>query len=87
MELAWLMIMVDRCDENSAALMGTIAWRLWGNRNEMRNSGKRLSEMELCRDASMWLLEYQEATVFALPWMTELPFEKTTCIIFNLLEN
>ena len=24
--------MVDRCDENAAALMGTIAWRLWGNR-------------------------------------------------------
>nr|POE70841.1 60s ribosomal protein l12-3 [Quercus suber] len=26
MELAWRMIMVDRCDENAPALMGTIAW-------------------------------------------------------------
>ena len=63
--------MVDRCDENAAALMGTIAWRLWGNRNEVRHGGKRLSEMELCCDATMWLLEFQEATVSALPWMSD----------------
>ena len=55
-----------------AALMGTIAWRLWGNRNEVRNSGKWLSEMELCHDASMWLLEFQEATISASPWMSNL---------------
>ena len=62
--------MVDRCDEIAVALMGTIAWRLWGNRNEVRNGGKQLSEMELCYDATMWLLEFQEATVSASPWMS-----------------
>ena len=71
MELAWKLLMVERCNENVAALMGTIAWRLWGNWNEIRNGGKRLGEMELCCDASMWLLEYQEATDAALPWLSE----------------
>ena len=71
MDLAWRLIMVDRCDDTIAALMGTIAWRLWGNRNEVRNGGKRLSEMELCRDASMWLLEFQDATVSASPWLSD----------------
>ncbi|XP_023929643.1 uncharacterized protein LOC112040955 [Quercus suber] len=27
--------------------------------------------MELCRDASMWLLEFQEANVVTLPWLSE----------------
>ena len=77
MKLAWRMIMVDRCDENATALMGTIAWRLWGNRNEVRNGGKRLSEMELCCDATMWLLEFQEVTVSALPWMSGLILQQS----------
>ena len=51
MELAWKLLMVERCNENVAALMGTIAWRMWGNWNEIRNGGKRLGEMELCCDA------------------------------------
>ena len=42
-------------------LMGTIAWRLWGNRNEIRNGGKRLGELELCHDASLWPLQFKEA--------------------------
>ena len=71
MELAWRMIMVDRCDENATALMVTIAWRLWRNRNEICNGGKWLTEMELCRDASMWPLEFQEATISALLWMSD----------------
>ena len=61
MELAWKMIMVDQCHDSMVALMGMIAWRLWGNKNEIRNGGKRLGEMELCHDASLWLLQFQEA--------------------------
>ena len=57
-ELAWKMIMVDQCHVSMVALMGTIAWRLWGNRNEIRNGGKRLGELELCHDASLWLLQF-----------------------------
>ena len=58
MELAWKMLTVDRCHESMVALMGTIAWRLWGNRNEVRHGGKRLGELELCHDASIWLLQF-----------------------------
>nr|POF01919.1 hypothetical protein CFP56_59590 [Quercus suber] len=62
MELAWKMLMVDHCHDSLVALMGTIAWRLWGNRNEVRHEGKRLGELELCHDALIWLLQFQEAT-------------------------
>ena len=58
MEFAWKMIKLDRCDESAIALMGTIAWRMWGNRNEIHNGGKRLGELVLCCDASLWLLEF-----------------------------
>ena len=53
--------MVDQCHDSMVALMGTIAWRLWGNINEIRNGGKRLGELELCHDASLWLLQFKEA--------------------------
>nr|POF11009.1 hypothetical protein CFP56_13528 [Quercus suber] len=61
MELAWKMMMVDQCHDSMVALIGTIAWRLWGNRNEIHNGGKRLGELELCHDASLWLLQFQDA--------------------------
>ena len=38
MELAWKLLMVERCNENVAALMGTIAWRMWGNWNVLVQS-------------------------------------------------
>ncbi|XP_075640370.1 uncharacterized protein LOC142612137 [Castanea sativa] len=63
--------MVDHSDDNAVALMGTIAWRLWGNRNETHNGGRRLGEAELCRDAYLWLLEFQEATAATVPLLTE----------------
>ena len=74
MELAWKMIMVDHCDDSMVALMETIAWRLWGNRNETRNGGKRPSELDLCQHASLWLLQYQEAnnaTATTIPMQSE----------------
>ena len=58
MELAWKMIMIDHCDDSVITLVGTIAWRMWGNRNEIHNGGKRLGESELFCDASFWLLQY-----------------------------
>ena len=54
--------MNDHCDEGVIALVGTIAWRLWGNRNEIRKGGKGIGELELLCGASSLLLEYQEAT-------------------------
>ena len=66
--------MVDHCDDSMVALMGAIAWRLWGNRNEIHNGGKRLGELDLCQHASLWLLQYQEAnnaTVATVPMQYE----------------
>ena len=74
MELAWKMIMVDHCDHSVVALMGTIAWRMWGDINEIRNGDKRLGELELCHDASLWLLQFQEAneaTAATIPVQSE----------------
>ena len=42
LELFWKMTMNDHCDEGVIALVGRIAWRLWGNRNEIRKGGKGL---------------------------------------------
>ena len=61
MELVWKMLMVDRYYDSMVAMMGMIAWRLWGNRNKVHHGGKRLGELELCHDASIWLLQFQEA--------------------------
>ena len=60
-------MMIDHFDDSVVALVGTIAWRLWGNQNEVHNGGKRLGELELCHDASFWLLEYQEAITAVVP--------------------
>ena len=68
------MIMVDQCHDSMVALIGTIAWRLWGNKNEICNGGKRLSELELCHDASLWLLQFKEANE-ATTAMTPVQFE------------
>ena len=72
--------MVDQCHDSMVALMGTIAWRLWGNRNEIRNGGKRLGELELCHDASLWPLQFKEAneaTTATAPVQSESGLQQT----------
>ena len=72
--------MVDQCHDSMVALMGTIAWRLWGNRNEIRNGGKRLGELELCHDASLWPLQFKEAneaTIATTPVQFEFGLQHT----------
>ena len=54
--------MNNHCNEGVIALVGMIAWRLWGNPNEIRKGGKRIGELELLCGASSLLLEYQETT-------------------------
>ena len=46
-DLMWHMIMEGNYDESKVALVATIAWAIWGNRNEVRNGGKRKSGCEL----------------------------------------
>ena len=75
--------MVDHCDDSMVALMGTIAWRLWGNRNEIRNGGKGLGELDLCQHASLWLLQYQEAnsaTTATVPVQYEPVIQYSYCL-------
>lgn len=57
-ELLWKMTTNDHCDEGVIALVGTIAWRLLGNPNEIQKGGKRIGELELLGGASSLLLEY-----------------------------
>ena len=33
--------MIDDCEQDSIAFMVTITWSILGNRNEVRNAGKR----------------------------------------------
>lgn len=59
------MMINDHCDEGVITLVGTIARRLLGNRNELQNGGKWIGELELLRGASLLLLEYREASADA----------------------
>ncbi|XP_075645445.1 uncharacterized protein LOC142616482 [Castanea sativa] len=45
-------------DESEVALIATIAWAIWGNRNEVRNGGKKKSGCELVQWTSRYLKEY-----------------------------
>ena len=41
------MIMGGTYDESKVALVATIAWEIWGNRNEVRNVSKKKLGSEL----------------------------------------
>ena len=46
-------------------LVATIAWAMWGNRNEVQNGGKKKSGCELVQWTSRYLKEYYIALVRA----------------------
>uniref|UniRef100_A0A7N2KNN9 Uncharacterized protein n=1 Tax=Quercus lobata TaxID=97700 RepID=A0A7N2KNN9_QUELO len=48
-------------DESKVALVATIAWAIWGNRNEVRNGSKKKSGNELVQWTSHYLKEYYAA--------------------------
>ena len=60
-DLMWHMIMEGKYDESKVALVATIAWAIWGNRNEVRNGGKRKTGCELVQWTSQYLREYYAA--------------------------
>ena len=47
LDLLWKMMMVDDCEGNIIALVVTIAWSIWTNRNEVHNGGTKKGELEL----------------------------------------
>ena len=58
LNLLWKMMMLDDCEENILALVVTIAWSIWTNRNEVRNGGKKKGELELLQWPCQYLQEY-----------------------------
>nr|POF25455.1 hypothetical protein CFP56_15447 [Quercus suber] len=53
----WHLVMTDRVEETKIALIVTIAWALWCNRNEVRTGGKRKSGREITTWAATYLAE------------------------------
>ena len=61
-DLLWYMLSVEHCDADVVATVVCIAWAMWQNRNVIRHGGKRRSEAEVVRWASMYMEEYKAAT-------------------------
>ena len=57
----WHMIMGGTYDKSKVALVATIAWAIWGSRNEVHNGGKKKSGCELVQWTSRYLKEYYAA--------------------------
>ena len=60
-DLMWHMMMEGAYDESKVALVATLAWAMWGNRNEVRNGGKKKTGCELVQWTSRYLKEYYAA--------------------------
>ena len=61
-DLMWHTIMEGQYDESKVALAATIAWAIWGNRNEVWNGGKKKSGSEIVQWSSRYLKEYHAVT-------------------------
>lgn len=64
-DLLWFLLMLESFDEEKKALMVTVAWSLWCNRNEIRYVGLRKSPEALVQGATHYLMEYAAATKIA----------------------
>lgn len=53
--------MIESFDEEKVALVVTIAWPLWSNRNLVRHGGTRKTPEALVQWASHYLIEYVAA--------------------------
>lgn len=57
-DLLWFLLMIESFDEEKVALVVTIAWSLWSNRNSVRHWGTRKTPKALVQWASHYLIEY-----------------------------
>lgn len=60
-DLLWFLLMIESFDEEKVALVVTIAWPLWSNRNLVRHGGTRKTPEALVQWASHYLIEYVAA--------------------------
>ena len=54
--------MIESFDEDKVALVVTVAWVLWSNRNEIRHGAERKSSEAIVHWVNQYLLEYSMAT-------------------------
>ena len=67
-DLMWNLLMSDSYDEDKVAMVVTIAWSIWFNRNEVRHRGSKKSGVALVQWTTQYLEEYSAAN--CLPAMT-----------------
>ena len=53
-DLLWFLLMIESFDEEKVALVVTIAWSMWSNRNEVRHGGTRKMPEALVQ----WVMHY-----------------------------
>ena len=61
-DLLWFLLMIESFDEDKVALVVTVAWVLWSNRNEIRHGAERKSSEAIVHWVNQYLLEYSMAT-------------------------
>ena len=54
--------MLESYDERKAAMVVTIAWGIWCNRNEIRNGGRQKSGKEIVQWTKQYLEEFYATT-------------------------
>ena len=59
----WFLLMIESFDEENVALVVTIAWSLWSNRNSVRHGGSKKTPKALVQWASHYLIDYAASTV------------------------
>ena len=62
-DLLWFLLMIESFDEENVALVVTIAWSLWSNRNLVRHGGSKKTPKALVQWASHYLIDYVASTV------------------------
>ena len=53
--------MLGSYDKSKVAMVVTIAWAIWGNRNEVRNGGNKKSGRDIVQWTTRYLEEYYVA--------------------------
>lgn len=61
-DILWHMIILDQVEEARVAMVVTVAWVLWCNRNVTRTGGKKKSGREMAHWAATYLAKYTTAT-------------------------
>ena len=58
-DLVWHLMMLEEYDEDKIAVVVTIAWSMWTNRNEVRYGGTKMTGEALVKWSAQYLEEYR----------------------------